>query len=119
MTGHRGHLIALVIPLAKDVIFCQEITKELSLNNSHISGRYPLPAKAQLFVLLRAAGSAPGNVEVISGQFLSYLPTGSPILPFTPAACTLMRQWHPLTRPTAPPNSRHDQVDQLHDKYAH
>ena len=30
--------------------------KELSLNNFRISGRYPLPAKAKPFVLLRAAG---------------------------------------------------------------
>ena len=33
--------------------------------------RYPLPAKAQPFVLLRAAGSVTENVEIISGQFLS------------------------------------------------
>ena len=52
------------------------LTGELSLNNFHISGRYPLPEKAKPFVLLRAAGSgqraagsAPENVEVISGQF--------------------------------------------------
>ena len=33
------------------------MVKELSLNNFHISGRYPPPAKAHPIVLLREAGS--------------------------------------------------------------
>ena len=54
-----------------------KLAKELSLNNFHISGRYPLPATRYpqrptrlCFCGQREAGSAPGYVEIISGQFL-------------------------------------------------
>ena len=33
--------------------------KELSLNNFHISGRYPLPEKPEQLLLLRGAGGGP------------------------------------------------------------